>query len=157
MWRCVALYVVAGRTLTSPATYPRSHTNMLPHPEPLPSPSPSPLRCPCPQAFAQQPRSSLFAGVSIHVNGLTNPTHGELKQLMALHGGRFETYFHRSRVTHFICSNLPDTHLKKLAHARWVFEGDLGVGWAGWLWRGSCGGGCGGGWCGFGEFLAHAR
>lgn len=62
--------------------------------------------------------STLFAGVSIHVNGLTRPSHGELKQLMALHGGRFETYYHRSRVTHIVCSNLPDTKLKQLAHAR---------------------------------------
>jgi len=58
------------------------------------------------------------AGVAIHVNGLTVPSHQELKQIMALHGGRFETYYHRSRVTHIICSNLPDTKLKQLAHAR---------------------------------------
>jgi DNA repair protein REV1 len=40
------------------------------------------------QALGQAPRSDLFRGVSIHVNGLTVPSHGELKQLMALHGGR---------------------------------------------------------------------
>lgn len=69
-------------------------------------------------ALAQAPASRLFAGVSIHVNGLTTPSHAELKQIMALHGGRFETYYHRSRVTHIICNNLPDTKLKQLAHAR---------------------------------------
>jgi hypothetical protein len=72
------------------------------------------------QALGQNPVSQLFAGVSIHVNGLTRPSHGELKQLMALHGGRFETYYHRNRVTHIVCSNLPDTKLKQLAHARWA-------------------------------------
>jgi hypothetical protein len=40
------------------------------------------------QALGQAPRSDLFKGVSIHVNGLTVPSLGELKQLMALHGGR---------------------------------------------------------------------
>jgi hypothetical protein len=72
------------------------------------------------QALGQQPKSQLFKGVAIHVNGLTRPSHGELKQLMALHGGRFETYYYRDRVTHIVCSNLPDTKLKQLAHARWA-------------------------------------
>lgn len=70
------------------------------------------------QALGQQPKSQLFRGVAIHVNGLTKPSHEELKQLMALHGGRFETYYYRDRVTHIVCSNLPDTKLKQLAHAR---------------------------------------
>lgn len=48
------------------------------------------------------------------------PSHQELKQIMALHGGCFETYFHRDRVTHIICSNLPDTKLKQMSLApRW--------------------------------------
>ncbi|KAF8057676.1 REV1 [Scenedesmus sp. PABB004] len=70
------------------------------------------------QALAATPASALFRGVSIHVNGLTVPSHLELKQIMALHGGRFETYYHRGRVTHIVCANLPDTKLKQLAHAR---------------------------------------
>jgi DNA repair protein REV1 len=43
------------------------------------------------------------------------PSHAELKQIMALHGGNFETYFSRDRVTHFVCAHLPDTKLKQLA------------------------------------------
>lgn len=43
------------------------------------------------------------------------PSHQELKQIMALHGGTFETYFSRDRVTHVICANLPDTKLKQLS------------------------------------------
>ena len=40
---------------------------------------------------------------------------------MALHGGCFETYFSRDRVTHLVCSNLPDTKLKQLAaNPRWA-------------------------------------
>jgi DNA repair protein REV1 len=70
------------------------------------------------QALHQQQLSGIFSGVAIHVNGYTVPSHHELKQLMALHGGRFETYYYPDRVTHIVCANLPDTKLKQLAHAR---------------------------------------
>ncbi|GMH38108.1 hypothetical protein BSKO_05992 [Bryopsis sp. KO-2023] len=62
--------------------------------------------------------SNIFRGVTIHVNGHTVPSHQELKQLMALHGGGFRNYYVRSKVTHFICSNLPDTKLHQLRHER---------------------------------------
>lgn len=42
----------------------------------------------------------------------------ELKQLMALHGGRFENYLVRGAVTHIVCNHLPDTKIKQLAGAR---------------------------------------
>lgn len=91
-------------------------------------------------------RSTLFAGISIHVNGYTVPSGlvsrlcrqllatvpappwpatplnrrhppglplQELKQLMALHGGRYENYFSRSTVTHIICSNLTDAKIRQ--------------------------------------------
>ena len=32
---------------------------------------------------------------------------------MVLHGGGFENYYSRARVTHIVCSNLPDTKLKQ--------------------------------------------
>jgi hypothetical protein len=48
------------------------------------------------------------------------PSHQELKQIMALHGGAFETYFSRDLVTHLVCANLPDTKLKQLSsNPRW--------------------------------------
>jgi nucleotidyltransferase/DNA polymerase involved in DNA repair len=56
--------------------------------------------------------SNLFQGITIHVNGLTNPSHAELRQLMAQHGGRFVNYFSRSTVTHVICSSLTDAKIK---------------------------------------------
>lgn len=37
---------------------------------------------------------------------------------MALHGGRFENYYHRDRVTHIICSNLTDAKVKAFARER---------------------------------------
>lgn len=39
---------------------------------------------------------------------------------MLLHGGRYENYCYRGHVTHIICTNLPDTKLKQMAHERWV-------------------------------------
>ncbi|XP_024966568.1 DNA repair protein REV1 isoform X4 [Cynara cardunculus var. scolymus] len=38
----------------------------------------------------------------------------ELRGYMLKHGGRFENYFSRQRVTHIICSNLPNSKLKNL-------------------------------------------
>lgn len=36
---------------------------------------------------------------------------------MLKHGGHFENYFSRRRVTHIICSNLPDSKVKNLRSA----------------------------------------
>ena len=55
----------------------------------------------------------------------------ELKELMALHGGRFENYYYKSTVTHVVCDHLPDTKLKQLlksksatpiVRAAWIVE-----------------------------------
>ncbi|CAM6091007.1 unnamed protein product [Calypogeia fissa] len=53
----------------------------------------------------------LFEGVSIFVDGFTTPTHQELRFLMMSHGGVFENYFSSQRVTHIICSTLPDSKI----------------------------------------------
>ncbi len=60
----------------------------------------------------------LFKGVSIHVNGLTDPSHAELRRLMSMHGGAFKNYYSRSTVTHIICSNLPDAKVKAFEKER---------------------------------------
>eukprot|EP00898_Chlorokybus_atmophyticus_P005090 jgi/Chlat1/5582/Chrsp369S05362 len=60
-------------------------------------------------------RSNLFSGVSIHVNGFTKPSHSELRELMAQHGGNFENYYTRALVTHIICSNLPDAKIREFS------------------------------------------
>lgn len=54
----------------------------------------------------------LFKGVSIHVNGYTQPSHLELKRIMAKYGGSFQNYYSKSSVTHIICSKLPDAKVK---------------------------------------------
>nr|XP_023919582.1 DNA repair protein REV1 isoform X1 [Quercus suber] len=56
----------------------------------------------------------IFDGVSIFVDGFTVPSSQELRGYMLKHGGRFENYFSRRRVTHIICSNLPDSKIKNL-------------------------------------------
>ena len=58
--------------------------------------------------------SDIFKGVTIFVDGRTVPPVEELRPLIAVHGGAFETYETRS-VTHIICSNLPDAKLKVAA------------------------------------------
>ncbi|KAL3350496.1 hypothetical protein AABB24_023113, partial [Solanum stoloniferum] len=62
------------------------------------------------------PNSSkpIFQGVSVFVDGYTVPSSQELRGYMLKHGGRFENYFSRRRVTHIICSNLPDSKVKNL-------------------------------------------
>ncbi|CAI8587304.1 unnamed protein product [Vicia faba] len=56
----------------------------------------------------------IFTGVSIFVDGFTVPSSQELRSYMIKYGGRFENYFSRHRVTHIICSNLPDSKIKNL-------------------------------------------
>ncbi|RDX62552.1 DNA repair protein REV1, partial [Mucuna pruriens] len=56
----------------------------------------------------------IFSGVSIFVDGFTVPSNQELRSYMLKYGGRFENYFSRNRVTHIICSNLPDSKVKNL-------------------------------------------
>lgn len=64
-------------------------------------------------------QQQLFRGVTIFVNGYTVPSHQELKRLMAVHGGGFENYYYRDRVTHIVCNSVPDAKLKQLASERW--------------------------------------
>uniref|UniRef100_A0A1A8JYG9 DNA repair protein REV1 n=1 Tax=Nothobranchius kuhntae TaxID=321403 RepID=A0A1A8JYG9_NOTKU len=58
--------------------------------------------------------SSIFSGVSIYVNGYTDPSADELRKLMMLHGGQFHLYYSRSNTTHIIASNLPNSKIQEL-------------------------------------------
>lgn len=44
----------------------------------------------------------------------------ELKQIMAQHGGMFINYYSRDRVSHIICSNLPDAKVKHNERERYL-------------------------------------
>ncbi|CAK7330023.1 unnamed protein product [Dovyalis caffra] len=71
----------------------------------------------------------IFQGVSIFVDGFTIPSNQELRAYMLKYGGRFENYFSRHRVTHIICSNLPDSKIKNLRS----FSGGLPVVKPAWI------------------------
>eukprot|EP00850_Spirogloea_muscicola_P009346 SM000052S17738 [mRNA] locus=s52:446247:455495:+ [translate_table: standard] len=63
--------------------------------------------------FRRPAETDIFQGVTIWVNGYTTPPHQELRHLMMCHGGLFENYYSRERVTHIVCANLPDGKLKE--------------------------------------------
>ncbi|XP_056290913.1 DNA repair protein REV1 isoform X1 [Pseudoliparis swirei] len=58
--------------------------------------------------------SNIFSGVSIYVNGYTEPSADELRRLMMLHGGHFHVYYSRSKTTHIITNNLPNFKIQQL-------------------------------------------
>ena len=63
----------------------------------------------------QEQASEIFAGVTIYVNGWTQPNADELKRLVHAHGGHYEyNLYGDSRVTHTIATNLPHAKVKNL-------------------------------------------
>lgn len=58
--------------------------------------------------------SNIFTGVAIYVNGYTDPSADELRRLMMLHGGQFHVYYSRSKTTHIIANNLPNSKIQEL-------------------------------------------
>ncbi|KNC25926.1 hypothetical protein FF38_03680 [Lucilia cuprina] len=71
-------------------------------------------------------KTDLFAGISIFVNGHTNPSADELKRIMMIHGGIFHHY-ERSHTTYIIASNLPDVKVRnmntsKIISPQWVVD-----------------------------------
>ncbi|XP_036401032.1 DNA repair protein REV1-like isoform X2 [Megalops cyprinoides] len=58
--------------------------------------------------------SNIFRGVAIYVNGYTDPAADELRRLMMLHGGQFHVYYSRSKTTHIIATNLPNSKIQEL-------------------------------------------
>uniref|UniRef100_A0A0A1WDT0 DNA repair protein REV1 n=1 Tax=Zeugodacus cucurbitae TaxID=28588 RepID=A0A0A1WDT0_ZEUCU len=71
-------------------------------------------------------KSYLFSGISIFVNGLTNPSADELKRIMMVHGGTYHHY-ERSHTTYIIASNLPDVKVRnmntsKIISPQWVVD-----------------------------------
>ncbi|KAJ7319699.1 hypothetical protein JRQ81_019210 [Phrynocephalus forsythii] len=71
--------------------------------------------------------SSIFSGVAIYVNGYTDPSADELRQLMMLHGGQYHVYYSRSQTTHIIATNLPNAKIKELKREKvvrpeWITE-----------------------------------
>lgn len=71
--------------------------------------------------------SSILHGVSVYINGYTNPPDAELKALVRAHGGNYEYKYSASKVTHIIANNMADTKIKKLPNAlvvtpKWIVD-----------------------------------
>lgn len=67
------------------------------------------------QGMGIDKKSNIFEGVSIYVNGWTEPTAEALKEMIYAHGGRYEyNVYSESFVTHTIASNLPNSKVLKL-------------------------------------------
>ena len=71
--------------------------------------------------------SSILQGVSVYINGYTDPPDAELKALVRAHGGNYEYMYSASKVTHIIANNMADTKIKKLANAlvvtpKWIVD-----------------------------------
>ncbi|CAF2051613.1 unnamed protein product, partial [Rotaria magnacalcarata] len=59
-------------------------------------------------------KSNIFNGISIFVDGHTEPPADELKKLMIEHGGIYHAYYSKEKVTYFISNNLPYAKIRKL-------------------------------------------
>jgi DNA repair protein REV1 len=71
-------------------------------------------------------KSNIFDGISIFVNGHTNPTADELKRIMLENGGMFHHY-QRSHTRFVIASNLPDVKIrqyncKNIIKPEWIVD-----------------------------------
>ncbi|KAH8371431.1 hypothetical protein KR093_007491 [Drosophila rubida] len=71
-------------------------------------------------------KTKIFDGISIFVNGRTNPSADELKRIMMVHGGIYHHY-ERTHTNFIIASNLPDVKVRnmdtsKIISAQWVVD-----------------------------------
>lgn len=73
-------------------------------------------------------KSNIFHGIVIHVDGYTKPSSDELKKIMHQHGGHYEHFLYKRKVTHIIATSLPNSKITKgLKHCKvvkpeWITE-----------------------------------
>ena len=61
-------------------------------------------------------QSNIFQGVTIYVNGWTEPSNNELKRMIHAHGGNYIfNLYGNTKVTHTIATNLPHSKVKNLS------------------------------------------
>ncbi|KAG2219697.1 hypothetical protein INT45_001869, partial [Circinella minor] len=79
------------------------------------------------EGTASQTVPQIFDGLSIYINGYTNPPQSELRRQIILHGGDYQHYLKKSSVTHIIATNL--THAKcnefrayKVVNPDWLMD-----------------------------------
>lgn len=67
------------------------------------------------------PARKIFSGLSIYINGWTNPSVQDLRQLIVTHGGVFQPYLDKkSLVTHIITCSLTAAKIKDWKHMKIV-------------------------------------
>lgn len=72
--------------------------------------------------------SNIFDGVSIFVNGYTNPPASELRHLIQLHGGEYHVYYEYGRTTYTVATHIAKAKSKqlrrneKIIHPQWITD-----------------------------------
>lgn len=77
--------------------------------------------------------SSFWFTVSFLACLWAEPSADELRRLMMLHGGQFHVYYSRSKTTHIIANNLPNSKIKelkgeKVIRPEWITDRSVQVG-----------------------------
>ncbi|KRY78818.1 DNA repair protein REV1 [Trichinella pseudospiralis] len=73
--------------------------------------------------FQSEPKKNIFAGISIYVNGYTDPPADQLKRLILQYGGKYDLY-NSMKITHVIASVLPHVKIKKLVGSEKIMKPD---------------------------------
>ncbi|KAI8331007.1 hypothetical protein BC941DRAFT_163223 [Chlamydoabsidia padenii] len=69
----------------------------------------------------------VLQGLSIHVNGYTDPPQSELRRLIVQHGGDYQHYLKKSKVTHIIATTLTNSKMNefrsyKVVKPSWITD-----------------------------------
>ncbi|CAH1408060.1 unnamed protein product [Nezara viridula] len=71
-------------------------------------------------ALYQDEKDELFKGISVFVNGYSDPPADEIRNLMIQHGGIYHHYYRSGKTTYVIASNLPDSKIKQTQGIKFV-------------------------------------
>ncbi|KAG0809118.1 hypothetical protein G6F18_010523 [Rhizopus arrhizus] len=76
---------------------------------------------------SSQEQLQIFKGLSIHINGYTQPSIAELRRMILQHGGDFQHYLKKLTVTHILASNLTNAKMQefrsyKVVRPDWITE-----------------------------------
>ncbi|KRZ74187.1 DNA repair protein REV1 [Trichinella papuae] len=71
--------------------------------------------------FQSEPKKNIFAGISVYVNGYTDPPADQLKRLILQYGGKYDLY-NSMKITHVIASVLPHVKIKKLVGSEKIMK-----------------------------------
>uniref|UniRef100_A0A0N5A2A6 DNA repair protein REV1 n=1 Tax=Parastrongyloides trichosuri TaxID=131310 RepID=A0A0N5A2A6_PARTI len=78
--------------------------------------------------YGQKVESQLFKGLSISINGYTDPPFLELKEMFVKNGGEFHNYYLHGKTTYVIATNIAMNKIKQLrkneyyVHPNWIVD-----------------------------------